>query len=303
MTVSGFEHLIGQSDMFRQAVLAAEAVARGNAPIVQIIGEPGTGKRGFAHGIHRCSTQAGPVVRASGRSLDPVLLQQELFGAPSMPGLLSIVDGGTLVLERADMLSAVLIGRVANAIVTGEATSADGQRYPVRARLLLTQTRPDPVPLDEPAEVARITVPPLRRRGADLDLLADHIVADLAPGDPPVLTPGARFAMAAHTWPGNVRELQEALIAARTGPAMLDVDDLVLRRRASALQAIAGPGIEPDVRPSSGEMTPGASLEDVEEQAIRATLHHTQGNRSAAARTLGVSRPTLLRKIRKYGID
>jgi two-component system response regulator HydG len=151
--------------------------------------------------------------------------------------------------------------------------------------------------------VLRVTIPPLRRREGDVTILAQHFLTELADahGLPSArLTPSAKAMLEGHAWPGNVRELKNVLERALVLCEGGEVDDRHL--------ALGGgrPGREADVGSSAASMievpSSGRSLKSVEAELVRLTLSLTRGNKSQAARLLGISRPTLHRKLEEHAL-
>ncbi|MDR1249785.1 MAG: sigma 54-interacting transcriptional regulator, partial [Treponema sp.] len=143
--------------------------------------------------------------------------------------------------------------------------------------------------------VFRLDIPPLRDRAEDIPLLAEQLLKKLSSrmGRPlPTLSPGAAEKLCGYPFPGNVRELENVLERAliyREG-GDIKADDIDLRRPGAAAAASAG-----------DERAP--SLENIEREAIRRALTRTRGNRTRAATELGVSRKTIINKIKIYGLD
>jgi DNA-binding NtrC family response regulator len=179
--------------------------------------------------------------------------------------------------------------------------------------------------------VVRVDLPPLRERRGDIALLAEHFAREIASrrgGPTKVLDPSAVAALEAHHWPGNVRELRNVMERATLladGP-VLRGGDIVITERDRFLTPGIGMAVVPgsqEVGRSGGRELPtsppskfpafgpigtisipetGLSLAEIESEAIRLTMLHTAGNLSAAARILGISRPTLTRRLRESGL-
>jgi DNA-binding NtrC family response regulator len=161
--------------------------------------------------------------------------------------------------------------------------------------------------------VARVDLPALRDRPGDIDILARHFLVDLArdgDGVPATLSADALEALRAHSWPGNVRELknviERAVIVA--GGHIIQRQHLLFQRRRSVRASGEGEAYGADVAPRAADgavirIPPGGrSLADIESEVIQATLALAGGNLSATARILGISRPTLARKLRQAGL-
>ena len=146
--------------------------------------------------------------------------------------------------------------------------------------------------------VFRVDIPSLRDRPEDIGLLATQFLREVAAEQgrgPKLLAPDAIDALRAHTWPGNVRELRNVVERA----AILSGSEGAVRARhlmmqLPALRAIASDDVIGEIVLARG----GTTLAEIEAEAVRLTLEHTRGNRSAAARMLGISRPTLARILR-----
>ena len=305
---------LGVSPPMRALAERLRQLARGEGGVLLLTGEPGTGKGWAARLVHAASRRAdGPFVEARCAGPGPALAA-ELFGAeagveglsaPRRPGLFELADGGTLFLDEflalPDTLQPAVVDAMGSRLVRrlgGEqpigvdirviaATSGDVGGAIRRGRL-----RED---LFYRLDVVPVHLPPLRERSpADREALARRLAAELAlamPGCPGVIGVGAMERLAAHDWPGNVREmrnvLERALMAAR-GAAALGPEHLPaeLARRAS----------------EAPKQAP-VSLEDVERRHIERTVRRHSGNRTRAAEELGISRATLINKIRTYALD
>jgi DNA-binding NtrC family response regulator len=146
--------------------------------------------------------------------------------------------------------------------------------------------------------VFRVDIPALRERGDDVVLLATRFLQEIAAdrgGGAKLLAPDALDALRAHGWPGNVRELRNVVERA----AILSGAEGSVRGRHLMIQrrSIRSVGTEDTIGEIALSRT-GTTLAEVEAEAVRLTLEHTRGNRSAAARMLGISRPTLARILR-----
>ncbi len=301
---------LGVSPAMRALAERLRTLARGEGGVLLLTGEPGTGKGWAARLVHAASRRAdGPFVEVRCAAAGGVLAA-ELFGAedpcaPRRPGLFELADGGTLFLDEflalPDALRPVVVDVMASRLVRrlgGEqpigvdvraiaATSGDIGDAIRQGRL-----RED---LFYRLDVVPVHLPPLREREReDREALARRLAADLAlamPGCPGVVSAAAMERLAAHGWPGNVREmrnvLERSLMAARGG-ATLEPEHL-----------------PPEVGRRAGEAPKqGAqSLEDVERRHIERTVRRHAGNRTRAAEELGISRATLINKIRTYALD
>jgi DNA-binding NtrC family response regulator len=303
-------NLVGESPAFRDVVRAARRMAACGATVL-IQGETGTGKELFARALHYLSPRAkGPFIPVNCGAIPDALIEAELFGhargaftdaKEARQGLIAQARGGTLFLDELETTSphaqvALLrflqdqeyrpVGgagvRVADVRVIGS-TNAD-----LGALAVCGEFRKD---LLFRLNVLALELPPLRARGDDVIRLADHFLAKFAGqyGVPePRLSPDARRMLRAHSWPGNVRELRN--VVERT---------LLLSPPGQfALESLAAPAPQ---TPAAGGLAFPATLAEVQRSAVQAMLVITGGNRSEAARRLGVSRSRLLRLLRGAG--
>lgn len=309
----GFAGIIGSSPALKQALKQVDALLRSGAPAMVLEGETGTGKTVLARAIHdRKGTPRRPFLLFPSSALPSHLLEAQLFGSSmGSPGLLALAARGTLVLEDADALPPELQDGLAELLPSaGRWIAPEDEDLPL---LILTTRRAPPneldsVPFEPPlAELvrpSRVVIPPLRKREGDVERLTRHFLATIASqgGNGPFeLDRGVLEALERQPWPGNVRELNDTLQRAATlAPgSTIRVEHLRIRTRATRPVN----GAEASVSEMIVVPPEGKTLEQIEAEAVKATLEITQGNRSQAARILGVSRPTLARKIRKYHLN
>ncbi|PTL76840.1 sigma 54-interacting transcriptional regulator [Vitiosangium sp. GDMCC 1.1324] len=298
--------MVGNSRPFRKVLEQARRAAASAAPVV-LSGEPGTGKSLCAHYIHSRSSRAlGPLVRVDCR--DSASLAEVLFGRSTGQGLpplssaLLRADGGTLLLLHVEMLPRSLAERLARLLARKTAPARQGGEEPVDFRLIVTTSAPPRVLASRgelEASLLRqlagleLELPPLRDRRADVPPLFELFAARgarAARKGPPVLTPEARQLLMDYEWPHNVRELE--LLGER----------LALVHAGSQIHAL---GLPPEIQAGSTSPTPLTLQERVarlERDAITEALRTAGGKKIVAARMLGISRPTLDKKIEDYGL-
>jgi two-component system response regulator HydG len=282
---------------------------------VLIEGESGTGKELLARAIHLNSPRrTAPFIPVNCAGLSETLLESELFGhvkgaftgaASDRKGLFEVADKGTLFLDEiGDMplpMQAKLL-RVLEDNVIVPVGSTNRVKVDVR---VISATNHDLIRLIEEKKFRQdlyfrikgvaVAVPPLRARREDIPLLAAAFLEEACDdlGLPQLtISQPAMAALVACDWPGNVRQLKNAI---RTMAVMCDGNSIELR------------DIPPELRPArrlAGSSLPpeGATLGDLERNAIAETLVRVQGNREKAAKILGIGERTLYRKIKEYNL-
>ena len=282
---------------------------------VLVLGESGSGKEAVARSIHRLSPRAsGPFVPVNIPAIPAALLESELFGHArgaftgaerERRGLLEEAGGGTIFLDEIGDLDAALQPKLLRALQEREIRRVGENRARAIDVRVVSATSRD---LSRDVEagrfredlyyrlhVALVRLPPLRERGRDALLLARHFLERAAReyGRGPLrLTPEAGAALAAYTWPGNVRELQNAMAQAA---ALCEGDGLVT----VALLPDAVRGARRAEAPAGDYRT---RVDAHRRDLITDALDRTGGNRSRAARNLGLSRQALLYLIRELRV-
>jgi DNA-binding NtrC family response regulator len=279
-------------------------VAPAPAPVL-LVGEPGTGKGILARCLHHNSRRAGgPFLRLDCSELAPTLLESELFGheraayagaGGPQTGLLERAAGGSVFLDAVGALDAPLQARLLAALREGAFERVGGRR-PIHCDVRLIAA--DGPELPEAAAAGRfhhelyqrlspfpIDIPPLRERQADIEPLARHFLARAAQRleKPPfTLADAALRALTAHHWPGNVRELELLMerAALRAG-RQVEREDLALAEPAGAAPR---------------------RIDEIVRRSILDALCRHNGNRTHAARELGISLRTLQYRLRDYGV-
>jgi DNA-binding NtrC family response regulator len=283
---------------------------------VLIFGESGTGKELLARLIHEWGTRRErPFVRIPCANLPDELLESELFGsergafsgaADRKIGRMEQADGGTVYFDEILALSPAVQAKLLRLLQERAFERLGGQKtIKVDVRFIAsTSTPPEQAARDQRLRrdlyyrlnVVPLRLPPLRERREDILRLAEHFLrqARASTANPAGrLTPAARRALTEYRWPGNVRELKNSIERAGILAAGRDVQPEDL-------------GIDPasmvsDLLDQAAERQ--LTLHELEGAYIEQVLRRTRGNKSAAARILGISRKTLLDKRRRYGLD
>ena len=319
--------LIGSSEQLRRAIETAYQVAVSPATSVLIEGESGTGKELIARLIHTRAPgrRHRPFIDVNCAAIPSELLEAELFGFErgaftqamrDKAGLMELAHGGTLFLDEIGELNISLQAKLLRALETQTFRRLGGvtaRRSDCRIVASTNQSLLDAVQrglfrldLYHRLAVMTIHVPPLRERREDIMPLAEHFLHTFARVMNRRVTgfsPAARALLEAYPYQGNVRELRniiERALIVETGslvtPKSLGLEVTML--------ADAVPGPVP-IASSIDRPLPSAirTLDQEERRHIEDALNRTRGNRSLAARLLGISVPTLYNKIRKYGFE
>ncbi len=353
--------MIGQSAPWRAAMDDLRAAASSPRTPVLVTGESGTGKELAAAQIHAWSARAArPFVTVNAACFAPSLLESELFGheagaftgaTSKKAGLFELASGGTLFLDEVGELPLELQPKLLRLLEGHPFRRVGGERAIVADVRIVSATncrmeeavakgrfRLD---LYHRLRVVEVSLPPLRERGPDAELLAIHFVSRLGVelGKPDIeIAPETLRAIRCHPWPGNVRELknamERAIVLNRTG--RITPEDLPRDIRPSSPCHVGGslpcdtrPSFTPDighplphdVRQSlpcgaiatpallaaKGEAEPasprsGHGLDDVVKQHVLEAYRESAGNLARAARALGIGRATLRRRLRDYGV-
>ncbi|HKV05212.1 MAG TPA: sigma-54 dependent transcriptional regulator [Candidatus Acidoferrales bacterium] len=283
------------------------------ATTLLITGESGTGKDQLARWVHEHGARRdAPFLKIDCASLPTELVESELFGhergaftgaVARKPGRLELAQGGTIVLDEIAALAPGMQAKLLRVLEERTFERLGGTETLKMDARLMALTNAD---LGQAVAAGRfredlffrlnvlaIPVPPLRERIGDIAPLAEHFLARLGPvhGKPgATLDPAALRLLEAYAWPGNVRELknaiEHALVFAKEPPLKTGDFPEIVRATGQAH------GPEESLR----------SLEDVEREAIRATLEATHYKIGRAAEVLGISRKTLLEKRKKYSL-
>ncbi|MBZ4373833.1 sigma-54 dependent transcriptional regulator [Corallococcus sp. AS-1-6] len=319
------ERLSGEVNLLRSLVFVSPSMAR-LALLIQrvgprdvtvlITGESGTGKERVAEALVRASPRADkPYVRFNCAALTPELAEAELFGhargaftgaVRARPGLFREASGGTLLLDEVGELALPLQAKLLRVLQEGEVRPVGEDRsLPVDVRVLAATHRDLPQRVAEGRfredlyyrlKVVTLQVPPLRSRPEDIAALARHFLArhtERFHMPPVALTPAILERLTAHPWPGNVRELENALESAVVLSADGTLDLELLPGGASAPTPPA---------PSNTGTTLREKLDAHERELILAALAASKGQRTEAAKALGIGRATLHDKLRKHGL-
>jgi len=307
------DSFVGESPEFRQLLHLIERVASSDSTVL-IVGETGSGKERIAKLIHaRSPRKHRPFVVVDCAALQESLLQSELFGHErgsftgadrAKPGLFEVANGGTIFLDEIGEISPATQTKLLRVLDTSTFRHVGGTvEVHVDVRVLAAtnrdlqsmvrqgQFRED---LYYRMSTISLELPPLRRRGADVELLARHFVAVMNErfGSSKKISEAALQMLRRHSWPGNVRELLHAVEGAMVVCEGMEI--LPEHLPQSVQGAIA--------KSSSNGTEKLPTLDELERNHIRLALQSSGGHRGNAARILGISERNLYRKLRELGL-
>jgi len=309
-----FESIIGSSGKMKEVLDLAGRVAVSDASLL-ITGESGTGKELLARGVHFNSRRAdGPFVAVNCAAIPDSLIESELFGhvrgaftgaVKDKEGKFELADGGTLFLDEIADLRIDLQAKILRALQEREVDRVGGGTpRSVDVRVIAATNKDIERAVREGVfredlyyrlNVITLFIPPLRDRKEDISLLVSHFLKKFNKDADVRFDPGALSVLTAYGWPGNVRELENVIERAsvlRRG-ALITKDDLPEKLKKER------PGVE-DIILNLPEQ--GISLEDLEKSLIIKALDKHKGNQTRAAEYLGITRPTLIYRMEKFGL-
>lgn len=312
-----FQNLIGHSPNFETMLRSARMVAMTDVTVL-IIGETGTGKELMAKALQASSPRATkPFVTINCSALPESLAESELFGHKkgsftgansNQVGKLQAAHGGTVFLDEIDSLPITIQAKILRFLETGEIQpvgESGSQNVNVRVIAATNAKLQERIDRGEfrkdlyyRLNVVPLEIPPLRERIGDVGLLLQHFIEEFSRTHslkPAKLGKEALTKLTGYHWPGNVRELRnmcERLCILSAGES---IDLTHLPPEVFSRMAQQKPEVE---LPKEG-----IRLEQVEIDLIRQALDRTDGNRSRAAKLLGISRDTLLYRMQKYKIN
>ncbi len=311
----GLENIIGESASMRQVFETIQQVAPSRATVL-ITGATGTGKELIAKAIHNLSPRKnGPFIAVHAAALPTSLLESELFGhekgsftgaVERRTGRFELADGGTLFLDEVGELEPQIQVKLLRVLEERAFERVGGSKtLQVDVRLVAATNRDLKKLVSEGKfrddlfyrlSVVTVDLPPLRERRDDIPLLVKSFLDEFSRENGKQvreLTPEALNMLLAYDWPGNVRELRNA------------VEQMVVLARGERLTVRDVPAGIRGVADLTkiNVVHAGMTVEDAERQLIVQALKETDGNRTRAAQRIGISRRTLHRKLKGYGLE
>ena len=307
------DDIVGASPAMQKLFKDVGRVASSKATVL-IQGESGTGKELIARVIHSYSAPQKPFIAIDCSAIVDTLLESELFGhekgaftgaAQAKPGKFELAEDGSIFLDEIGELSHNLQAKLLRALQEREVERVGGvRRIPIRARILAATNRDlaDEVKsgrfredLYQRLKVVTLRLPSLRERPDDIPLLVEHLLVKINQRLQKTLRRVPREVLEKlqrRSWPGNVRELENVL----TRAAVLSQGDLLLEEH------LIEPST-PAARTSNDVPQRVPTLDEVEREHISRVWTMTRGHKGKTCQVLGISRPTLERKLRKYRLD
>ncbi len=312
------QNIIGNSAAMSRLLQTVAQVAPSEATVL-ISGESGTGKELIAGAIHfNSQRKQGPFVKINCAAVTETLLESEFFGHEKgsftgadrrKEGRFLQAHGGSIFLDEVGEMSPSMQVKLLRVLQEKEITRVGGEKViPVDVRVIsatnqslldMIKKRTFREDLYYRLNVVRLEIPPLRGRREDIPLLAQRFLKEFTTKNRKEIkgfTPQAMDFLVRYDWPGNVRELMNAIersvVLARS--EYLDAEDLSVIRDSSQMIPDSLPGVD-----DAGKDVP---LDQVEKATILRTLESAGGNKSEAARRLGITRKTLHKKLKKYGM-
>jgi DNA-binding NtrC family response regulator len=319
-----FENIVAQSAKMQEVLAVVERVAPTNSTVL-LGGESGVGKDMIARAIHQHSRRAsGPFIKINCTAIPENLLESELFGyekgaftgaMTAKPGKFELADKGSIFLDEIGDVPGAIQAKLLRVLQEREFERLGGTKtLKVDVRVLAATNQDLRAALEQGTfredlyyrlNVVPISIPPLREHKEDIPYLVDHFLARYArESAKPItgITPAAMKMLMDFYWPGNIRELEniiERAVALSTG-TMLDVADIRLDVGPGGA-AVVGAGIS--AGDASGPfLPPGMTLEQYEDEIIKEALRRANGNKSQAARLLGLSRNAFRYRLSKLGV-
>jgi DNA-binding NtrC family response regulator len=314
-----FQNIVGRSKKMQEVLALVERVAPTNSTVL-IGGESGVGKDLIARAIHQNSRRSsGPLIKINSTAIPDTLFESELFGfergaftgaLASKPGKFELADKGTLFLDEIGDVPAPIQVKLLRVLQEREFERLGGTKtLKVDVRMIAATNRDLRAALEEGTfredlyyrlNVVPIDIPPLREHKEDIPELVNHFLARFAADNEKEIesiTPAALGLLMEYHWPGNVRQLENSVerAVALTSGKVIDAKDISLDTTASRQSAAAAAATD-------NFLPEGMTLEQWEDNLIREALRRANGNKSQAARLLGLSRNALRYRLGKLGV-
>jgi len=312
-----FKNIVARSPKMQEVLGTVERVALTNSTVL-LGGESGVGKDMIARAVHQHSRRAsGPFIKINCTAIPENLLESELFGyekgaftgaVTSKPGKFELADKGTIFLDEIGDVPGTIQVKLLRVLQDREFERLGGTKtLKVDVRVVAATNQDLRAALEQGTfredlyyrlNVVPINIPPLRERKEDIPYLVDHFIARFASesGKPITgITPAAMKLLMDFPWPGNVRELENIIerAAALSTGEVIDVADIRLDLSPAKSSAAAG---------AFPFLPEGVTLDQFEDEIVREALRRANGNKSQAARLLGISRNAFRYRLSQMGV-
>jgi DNA-binding NtrC family response regulator len=317
-----FENFLGKSEVMKDVFNKVKKIGKSKASTILIQGESGTGKELVARAIHECSNVGSrPFLEINCAALPETLLESELFGHEKgaftdakfrKKGLFELAEGGTIFLDEIGEMGVTLQSRLLRVIENKTFRRVGGVKdLRVNTRVISATNRDLKQAIADGTfrsdlyyrlQVIPIYLPPLKERREDIVLLANHFISIFNKEFKKKIKKVNRKVaglLEGYSWPGNVRELRNVIERA----ILLEAEDELLAEHLPPEITKGGKAPDTEQRTDSLDDLYPINLKEMEKVLIRRTLEETGGNKSKAARILGISRQTLREKTKLYKLD
>jgi len=314
----GLSQLVGESPAIKDVLKLIDKVARADSAVL-ILGPTGSGKELVARAIHYNSQRAGESFIAQNcAAFNENLLESELFGhlkgsftgaLRDKQGLFEAADGGTLFLDEVGEMSPLLQAKVLRVLQEGVVTPVGGTKEKrVDVRILAATNRDLYKMVEEGAfredllyrlNVIQISIPPLKERREDVPLLIQHFLKNTGYGEEglSLFSKSTLDILCRYSWRGNVRELENEI----ERMLILGVDDDELGPELISPRIRLA--VEKEGKPSNSGSRLKDAVEELEKELLFDSLTRNDWNKSVAAKELGISRSSLIQKVKQYGLE
>ncbi len=309
---SRFENMVGESAPMKEVYKTAEKVAISDAPVL-ILGETGTGKEELAKAIHFNSHRSGePFIPVNCGSIPEKLMESELFGHEKGAftgadrrhiGSFEQADGGTIFLDEIAELPLNVQVKLLRVLQEHEIMRVGGEERMELNIRVIAATNQDVTRLVEDGifredlyyrlNVVSITMPPLRERNGDIDLLAEHFLNEFDQSKRLRISDEVYELFRNYNFPGNVRELRNAI---QRAVVMSDGEEITVQDLPAQMRG------KRESEPSNLNLS-DMTLNELERKAIVQALRQTNGNQTQAAKRLGIPRHVLIYRLKKFDIE
>jgi transcriptional regulator with PAS, ATPase and Fis domain len=321
MAVHTFADIITDNADFKRTIAMAQRFAV-SAENIMLTGESGTGKELFAQAIHNIHRPQGPFMAVNCAAMPRELIGSELFGyeggsftgaeRSGKPGKIELAHGGTLFLDEIGDMPLELQAVLLRTLEDKQVMRVGGNRYKKVDFRIIVATNKDLYQMVKDGQfredlyfrlsVLTVSIPPLRERSGDIELLNKHFIEQycLRHGwKIPRISPAAQKKISEYSWPGNVRQLQNAIIHAVNTAQ----DDVIKPENLPNYILADTCPVKPGQLSDTNKIGEILCLEKLEKAAIEAALLHANNCPRTAAEVLGISRSTLYRKLKDFKIN